>query len=175
MKAATEEQRRFVDSVHAAQGILGRICAVYAQDEESRRDLRQEMLLQLWRSHSSFRSQSSFSTWMYRVALNTALMYRRKEKRRRPTVSIDDVPSPDSENQAAANGEDVQFLYRCIQQLPKLERAVILLHLEQKSYQEIADVTGLSEGSVSVRLVRIKQKLKTVLEERGFAGVKQHE
>lgn len=172
MKAMTEEQRSFVDRVHAAQGILHRICAVYTQDEESRNDLRQEVLLQLWRSYSSFHSQSSFSTWMYRVALNTALMYRRKQKRHRPTVSIDEVPPLNAVGHSAVDDEDVQFLYRCIQELPRLDRGVILMQLEQKSYQEIADVTGLSEGSVSVRIVRIKQKLRTMLAERGYMGEK---
>lgn len=172
MKTAIEEQHAFVEAVYAAQGILHRICAVYAQDSETGNDLRQEMLLQLWRSYPSFRSRSSFSTWMYRVALNTALMYRRKEKRRRPTLSIDEVPPPNAESHSVANDEDVQFLYRCIQELPKLDRAVILMQLEQKSYQEIADVTGLSEGSVSVRIVRIKQKLRGRLEERGQKGAK---
>jgi RNA polymerase sigma-70 factor (ECF subfamily) len=69
----------------------------------------------------------------------------------------------------------VQLLYRCIQELPGLDRAVILMQLEQKSYQEIADVTGLSEGNVSVRIVRIKQKLRTMLEQRGYKGEKCHE
>jgi RNA polymerase sigma-70 factor (ECF subfamily) len=170
MKATTEEQRSFTDRVHAAQGILHRICAVYTQDKESRNDLRQEMLLQLWRSYPSFRSQSSFSTWMYRVALNTALMYRRKQKRHRLTVSIDEVSPPKAEGHSAADDEDVQFLYRCIRELPRLDRAVILMQLEQKSYREIAEVTGLSESGVSVRIVRLKQKLRTMLEERGQPG-----
>jgi RNA polymerase sigma-70 factor (ECF subfamily) len=168
--AMTEEQRSFVERVYAAQGILHRICAVYTQDKESRNDLRQEILLQLWRSYSSFRNQSTFSTWMYRVALNTALMYRRKQKRRWLTVSIDDVSPPQAEDDSATDDEDVQLLYRCIQELPRLDRAVILMQLEQKSYQEIANVTGLSEGNVSVRIVRIKQKLRTMLEERGYTG-----
>ena len=170
MKGTTEEQRSFVDLVHAAQGILHRICAVYTQDGESRNDLRQEMLLQLWRSYSSFRSQSSFSTWMYRVALNTALMYRRRQKGHWLTVSIDDVSPPHTEGHAPEDDEDVQLLYQCIHELPRLDRAVILMQLEQKSYREIADVTGLSEGNVSVRIVRIKQKLRTMLEERGYKG-----
>lgn len=174
MKTTTEEQRSFIDGVYAAQGILHRICAVYTLDEESRNDLRQEMLLQLWRSYSSFRRQSSFSTWMYRVALNTALMYRRKQKRRRPTVSIDEIPAPNTGGPSPANDEDVQFLYRCIQELSRLDRAVILMQLEQKSHQEIAEVTGLSEGSVSVRIVRIKQKLRAMLEERGYKEEKSH-
>jgi RNA polymerase sigma-70 factor (ECF subfamily) len=171
----TEEQRQFVERVHGAQGILHRICAVYAQDQDSRKDLRQEMLLQLWRSYPSFRHQSSFSTWMYRVALNTALMYRRKQKRRWLTVSIDDVVPPHAEDDSASDDEGIQLLYRCIQELPRLDRAVILLQLEQKSYQEIADVTGLSEGNVSVRIVCIKRKLREMLEERGYKGEGHHE
>jgi RNA polymerase sigma-70 factor (ECF subfamily) len=170
--AMTEEQRSFVERVYADQGILHRICAVYTQDKESRNDLRQEILLQLWRSYSSFRNQSTFSTWMYRVALNTALMYRRKQKRRWLTVSIDDFSPPQAEDHSAADDEEVQLLYRCIQELPRLDRAVILMQLEQKSYQEIADVTGMSEGNVSVRIVRIKQRLRTMLEERGYKGEK---
>lgn len=168
----TEEQRLFVERVHEAQGILHRICAVYTQDEDSHKDLRQEMLLQLWRSYPSFCNKSSFSTWMYRVALNTALMYRRRQKRRWATVSIDDVVPPHAEDDSAADNEGVHLLYRCIHDLPPLDRAVILLQLEQKSYQEIADVTGLSEGNVSVRIVRIKQKLRTMLEERGYEGAR---
>jgi RNA polymerase sigma-70 factor (ECF subfamily) len=175
MTAMTEEQRLFVERVHEAQGILHRICAVYTQDEDSHKDLRQEMLLQLWRSYPSFRNESSFSTWMYRVALNTALMYRRRQKRRWVTASIDDVVPPHAEDVSEADDEGVQLLYHCIQELPRLDRAVILLQLEQKSYQEIADVTGLSEGNVSVRIVRIKQKLRTMLEERGYKGVRCHE
>jgi RNA polymerase sigma-70 factor (ECF subfamily) len=172
MTLMTDQQRSFVERVHGAQGILHRICAIYAQDEESRDDLRQEMLLQLWRSYSSFHNQSLFSTWMYRVALNTALMYRRKRKRDWFTVSIDDVSHPHADDHSDGEGEDVQLLYRCIQELPRLDRAVIPMQLEQKTYQEIAEITGLSEGNVSVRIVRIKQKLRTLLEERGYTGGK---
>lgn len=172
MTAMTEEQRSFVERVHEAQGILHQISAAYANDEESRSDLRQEMLFQLWKSYPSFRNESSFSTWMYRVALNTALMYRRKQKGRLPTVLIDDILPPPAEANVATDDEGIQLLYRCIQELPKLDRAIILLKLEQKSYDEIAYVTGLSEANVSVRIVRIKQKLKIMLEERGYTGEK---
>jgi RNA polymerase sigma-70 factor (ECF subfamily) len=175
MKAVTGEQRSFIERVHGAQGILHRICAVYAREKESRDDLRQDMLLQLWRSYPSFGNRSAFSTWMYRVALNTALRHLRRQKRLRPTVSMDDVPAPCAGDHSVENGEDVECLYRCIQELPGLDRAVILLQLEQKSYQEIAEVTGLSEGAVSVRIVRIKQKLKNLLRERGLTGEDGHE
>jgi RNA polymerase sigma-70 factor (ECF subfamily) len=111
---------------------------------------------------------------MYRVALNTALLYRRKQTRQRPTVSIDDVDVPSTDSHSDANAEDVQLLYRCIQELPKLDRAIILMQLEQNSYRDIAEVTGLSEGNVGVRLVRIKQKLRAMLEERGCKGEGHH-
>jgi RNA polymerase sigma-70 factor (ECF subfamily) len=166
----TEEQRSFVERIHLAQGILHRICTVYTQEKESRNDLRQEMLLQLWRSYPSFRNRSNFTTWMYRVALNTALGYHRRRQRLRPAVPIEDIRPPKAEDHSVSDAADVELLYRCIRELPKLDRAVILLQLEQKSYREIADVTGLSEGGVSVRIVRIKQKLKTLLRERGLAG-----
>jgi RNA polymerase sigma-70 factor (ECF subfamily) len=82
-------------------------------------------------------------------------------------IPIDEVPLAAGKDHAAADDKDVRLLYRCIQELPKLDRAVILLHLEQKCYREISEVTGLSEGSVSVRIVRIKQKLRGRLQERG--------
>ena len=175
MSAMTEDQRLFVERVYKAQGILHRICSVYTRDEESHKDLRQEMLLQLWKSYPSFRNQSSFSTWMYRVALNTALMYRRKQKRLWLMVPIDDDAPPPVEDDSPGDDEGVQLLYRCIRELPRLDRAIILLQLEQKSYREIADITGLSEGNVSVRIVRIKQKLRTMLETRGYRGESNHE
>jgi len=166
----TEKQLLFIEHIRDSQGILFRISAVYATEEASRKDLRQNILLQLWRSYATFRDQSLFSTWMYRVALNTAMMYQRKQKNHLLTVPIEDVPQLTSEINPIADSDDVQLLYRCIQELPKLDRAVILLKLEQKSYQEISDVTGISESNVSVRLVRIKQKLRTLLEEKGYKG-----
>ncbi|MCC6397471.1 MAG: hypothetical protein IT282_10670 [Bacteroidetes bacterium] len=91
------------------------------------------------------------------------------------TVSIDDIAPPLADDGPQTDDEAVQLLYSCIQELSKLDRAVILLQLEQKSYQEIADVTGLSEGNVSVRIVRIKHKLRTLLEERGYKGAERYE
>jgi RNA polymerase sigma-70 factor (ECF subfamily) len=159
-----------VELVEAHQGILHRICSVYGRDIDDQRDLFQEMVLQLWRSYDSFRGESRFATWMYRVALNTALLEQRRAARR-PTLTqsgdreIQDVPIP-----AATRGpdEEVRVLRACIQELPSLDRAIVLLHLEERSYDEISEITGLSRSNVSVRLVRLKERLRHALEQKGF-------
>lgn len=161
---------RFVGQIHAAQGILHRVCAVYSRTREERQDLWQEILLQLWRAFPAFRGHSSFSTWMYRVALNTALMHRRSRSRAYPTIPIEDITLPATAGPGVETQEGVRLLYDSIRGLDPLDRAVILLRLEEKSYGEIAEVTGLSEGNVSVRLVRAKEKLKQAMLARGYTG-----
>jgi RNA polymerase sigma factor (sigma-70 family) len=164
----TEQQQEFVQQVYNSQGILFRICSVYARDAESRNDLRQEMLLQLWRSYPSFRGESTFSTWMYRVALNTALMNFRKEKREHQSLPIDNIPVSEIPREENEDNEGVRLLYACIQELPALDRAIVLLHLEERTNEEIARILGVNPGNVSVRLVRLKARLRRALEERGI-------
>ena len=168
MKQKQQAYQAFVDLVYQHQGILQRVCSVYTFSPEDRDDLYQEILMQSWRSFASFNGQSKFSTWLYRVALNTALVRRRKAAARREVaceaganvdVAVDDRGDRDP---------DVDLLYRCIQELPTLNRAIVLLYLEQHTYEEIAEITGLSRGNVSVRLVRIKDKLRQLLLARGY-------
>lgn len=164
----TDQQQEFVKQVYKAQGILFRICNVYARDAANRNDLRQEMLLQLWRSYPSFRKDSAFSTWMYRVALNTALMHSRKEKRESRSLPIDDVPASEVPCEEHEDDEGVRLLYECIQELPALDRAIVLLHLEERTGEEIANIIGVSRGNVGVRLVRLKERLRRALEAKGI-------
>ena len=150
------------------QGILHRFCSVYANRPGDREDLFQDMVLQLWRSFASFREQSSFTTWMYRVALNTALLHRRKASRR-PDLTQGGESDIASVAVAAEVPQDgVAVLRYCIRLLPTLDRGIILLHLEERSYEEIAEITGLSRSNVSVRLVRLKDRLRRMLESRGL-------
>ena len=160
----------FIAKVNESQGILYRICAVYTNDAEDRNDLWQEILLQLWRSFHSFKEKSSFSTWLYRVALNTALMHQRKKKRRWLSKPIEDKELAVAENISVHQDDEVQLLYTCIHDLPHLDRVIILLQLEQKSYHEIAEITGFSDKNVSVRIVRIKEKLRQMLIKKGVQG-----
>ena len=160
-KASSELQRKFLDLVEAHQGIVFKVCSLYAGDEHERQDLHQEILMQLWRSFPSFLGGSQFSTWMYRVALNTALLARRRQRSRPQWGSLPEpgLAAPDP----TGADLDVEQLQRCIRRLPKLDRAVILLYLEQYKYEEIAELTGLSRQAVGVRIVRIKKRLRECL------------
>lgn len=171
MTPIKKQQSEFLDKVNQSQNILYHICSVYTRNREDWEDLWQEILLQLWRSFSSFQEKSSFSTWMYRVALNTALMYQRKKKRSWfHTATENDVLSED-ETPTFQKDEQVQLLYECIRELSPLDRAIILLKLEQKSYKEVAEITGFTESNVSVRIIRIKDRLRQLLIQKGVKGV----
>lgn len=154
----------FLDLLEQNQDIIHKICGIYAAHEEDREDLSQEIVCQLWRSYPSFRGDSKFTTWMYRIALNTALLNLRRTRCRGRTRPIEArhedavVEASDSERQETIDG-----LYAAICQLRQFDRAIILLYLEQLPYREIAQITGISEANVSVRLVRIKNRLRKLL------------
>ncbi len=159
-------QESFLDEVRPHQGMLRRIAAVYADSFEDRRDLLQEMLLQLWRSYPGYRGDAKFSTWMHRVALNTALLgWRRRSRRPEGHLSADDrvldnLPGIETDDEA------VRELYAAIRALPGVDRAIVALWLEGHSYSEIAAIIGLRRSNVSVRLVRLKEKLRASFEDR---------
>jgi RNA polymerase sigma-70 factor (ECF subfamily) len=163
----TDQKSRFLELVEQNQDIVHKICTLYAWDVDDRKDLSQEIVCQLWKSYQSFRGDSKFTTWMYRVALNTALLDVRRSRRRIRTESLGiqhgniSVDVSDPEEQGTIAG-----LYKAIGRLHQFDRAIILLYLEQFSYREISDVIGISESNVSVRLVRIKKKLKELLTSR---------
>lgn len=163
MVPTPDRQAAFLALVEQHQGILHRVRSLYALDPDDAKDLVQEILMQLWRSFPSFRGEAAFSTWMYQVALNTALLRRRRSRAR-----AREEADPGALAAAAAGARwadpDVASLYRCIRDLPSLERAIVLLHLEGQSYEEIARTTGLSRGNVGVRLTRIKSRLRSCLE-----------
>jgi len=170
MTPVKKQQHKFLEKVNQSQNILYHICSVYTQNREDWKDLWQEILLQLWRSFPSFQEKSSFSTWMYRVALNTALMHQRKKKRSWFHTHTETQFLADDETANFQRDEEVQLLYECIQQLSPLDRAIILLKLEQKSYREVAEITGFTESNVSVRINRIKDRLRHLLIQKGVKG-----
>jgi RNA polymerase sigma-70 factor (ECF subfamily) len=157
-------KNRFLEQIEQNQDIVHKICGLYAAKRDDRKDLSQEIICQLWKSYQSFRGDSKFTTWMYKVALNTALLNLRRHRGRMRTESLKEhhtnIPA-----EAAGKEKHGQIskLYGAISQLGKLDRAIILLYLEQLSYKEISEVIGISESNVSVRLVRIKKKLKELL------------
>jgi RNA polymerase sigma-70 factor, ECF subfamily len=156
--------------LHEYGGTVLKVARAYTLTAEEREDLAQDILLQLWRSLPQFEGRASASTWVYRVALNTALTWQRKEGRRRvrqqPLLEPEELPvgGLDSAEQTHRR-EVVEQLYAAIRQLPKAEAALVLLYLEDLSYREIAEVLGISEGNVGVKLNRARKVLGELMKE----------
>jgi len=162
MQHITED--KFVEDINQNIGIIHKISKIYFTDADNRKDACQEILYQLWRSYPGFKGDAKFSTWMYKVALNTALTYSKKGSREVPT----DMQTGNWEQLAAGNeqqplNERMALLYAAINTLSVTDKAITLLYLEDNSYDEIAEITGLTKTNVSVRLVRIKKTLKEKL------------
>lgn len=152
----------FIDILNNHRGLIYKVCHLYCSDPEDKRDLFQEIVLQVWKSRYSFRQESKLSTWMYRVALNTAITHFKKEKRLPQQVSMNGIEVPDLEGDDEKESM-VKELLAAIENLDKIDKSVILLYLEEKSYEEISEITGLSKSNVGVRLNRIKTKLSNQL------------
>jgi RNA polymerase sigma factor (sigma-70 family) len=155
----------FIEQINQNLGIAYKICRIYFSDPDDQDDVLQEMMYQLYRSYNSFHGRSKFSTWMYRVCLNTALIYRRKDIRRKHeplTTSHHQIANPPRNNEQEA----IDLLNSVIASLPALNKAIMLLYLEDMSYDEIADITGLTKSNVSVKLMRIKQHLETEMKKK---------
>ena len=164
----------FKNIVDEYNGILYKIARSYTTEEADFKDLYQEMLIQLWQSFDRFKGEAKVSTWIYRVALNTALTFQKKQKRQIATNPIDNVSYKIAETSGV--GEElvyqkekkIELLYQCINLLKKDDRAIILLHLEEKKYDEIAEIIGITTSHVGVKLMRIKKQLFQLLKEHGY-------
>ncbi len=143
------------------EGIIFKITTIYTYNQEDQKDLYQEIVYQLWKSYDNFKGNSKISTWMYRVALNTAITRLKKEKRRGNHIGIDGVLMQQAEQYDTAFEEKLEILYAHIKKLNALEKGLILLLLEGNKYEEIAEITGLTPSNVGTRISRIKQKLKS--------------
>ena len=152
------------------QGVVLKVARAYSKTTEESQDLAQEILLQVWRSLPQFQGRSSATTWFYRVALNTALGWSRQEQRRRtrqqPILELAAVSAtaPDSVQQAEQR-EMIERLYAAIRQLPKTDAALVLLFLDDLSYRQMAEVLGISESNVGVKLNRAKKALGELMQE----------
>lgn len=154
-------EKEFVKIITENQGIIHKVCSVYCDSEEDRRDLFQEILAQLWKSYATFRNESKFSTWMYRVAINTAITSFKKIKRQPDQKSLEiGSVQIESEEYDSEVEEQILLLHEAIAQLSGIEKSIILLFLENKDYEEIAEITGITRNYVRVKMNRIKHKLK---------------
>ncbi len=152
----------FLSVIESHKGILYKIANSYCKDNEDRNDLIQEIIVQLWKSFETYNDQYKYSTWIYRIALNVAISFYRKENRRKEiahpiTDSILNFAETSSTNDTEKN---INLLLQFISELKELDKALMLLYLEERSHREIAEIIGISETNVATKIGRIKTILK---------------
>ena len=157
-------ESKFLQDFEQNQNIVHKICRIYTTNQDAHNDLFQEVVIQLWKNYSKFRGDSKFSTWMYRVALNTAISLYRKSTRTITTQDIDDF-SYKIQSIQYDDTEEMQLkaLYNAIRQLNDIDKALIFLYLEDKPYKEISETLGITEVNARVKMNRAKDKLKNIL------------
>ena len=159
-----ELEHKFVTELETHQNIVHKVCSLYTSDQDAHNDLFQEITIQLWKAYPKFRGESKFSTWMYRVALNTAITLYRKSKRRVPTQNYDSVIFKiKADEYDATEEQQLKLMYNAIRELGDTDKALVLLYLEEKDYAEISETLGISEVNARVKMNRIKNKLRTIL------------
>ena len=151
----------FVAVVNQYQAMLYKVCNMYCHNEHDRQDLFQEIVIQLWKSYSKFRGESKFSTWLYRIAINTAISDLRKKKHHTAHVAPEQLPSDIQEIQYHKEKEErLQQMHAAIDELTEIEKGIVMLYLEEKSYEEMEDILGINQNNLRVKMNRIKEKLR---------------
>lgn len=155
----------YTSSILPHAGIIIKICRAYTDSQEDFEDYYQEVCLQIWRSKDSFKEQSEWSTWIYRLTLNVCLTLVKKTRKIKEHITLEHQPVDMTEELASGfSDESLAQLYAAMRQLSEIDRAVILLYLEEKSYQEISVIIGTNANNVGVRIKRIKERLKKILD-----------
>ena len=157
-------EHRFVKLLEANQNIVHKICRLYTNDKDAHDDLFQEITIQLWRAFQKFRGDSKFSTWMYRVSLNTAITLYRKSKRQIDTKDFESLSFKiKSEEYDDTTEQQLKLMYDAVKKLNDIDKALVFLYLEDKSYREISGTLGISEVNARVKMNRAKDKLRKIL------------
>lgn len=157
-------EQSFVQQLRENQNIIHKICRLYTSDSDAHKDLFQEITIQLWKAFPKFRGDAKFSTWAYRVALNTAITLYRKSTRSVSTVEYEKHSFFISQDEYNSEEEEqLKLMYQAVHQLNDIEKALIFMYLEDKDYTEIAETLGISEVNARVKMNRIKGKLKKIL------------
>lgn len=161
-----EQEAEFVSLLEENQNIVHKICRLYTQSEAEHKDLFQEISIQLWRSFDRFEGKSKFTTWMYRVGLNTAITLYRKNKKRLDTNPLnDEISRIELDQYDPVVDEQLNWLYQAIEEFSEIDKALVLLFLEDKRYDEIAQTLGISAVNARVKMNRIKQRLKKMIKQ----------
>ncbi|MEN9599314.1 MAG: hypothetical protein RL596_1633 [Bacteroidota bacterium] len=152
-------EKEFIHLLNQHQRIIYKVCNLYMQSHADKDDLFQEITLQAWKAYANFRGDAKFSTWLYRVALNTAITFYRKEKKQSLFISTDTLPDEDTSYHDPIE-EQTKAMYKAIGELSKVDKAIVMLYLEDYSYIEIGEMVGITANNVAVKMNRIKTKLK---------------
>ena len=153
-----ERERQFASILNEFGSVISGICFSYSSNSDDLNDLRQDILINIWKGLNGFRGDASLSTWIYRVALNTCVSTIRKRSKTISTISIDNMIEP-AEDTDPASRENIEQLHSLIASLSPLDKGIVTMWLDERSYEEIAEVTGISRNNVAVRINRIKKKL----------------
>lgn len=163
-----EKEKEFLSRIENHKGILYKVSKMYMDNHDDQQDLFQEIVCQLWKSYDTFRNESQFSTWMYRVAVNTAIVFLRKEKRKVDKYEIASENIKDDEGDSHIKESQLDHFYKAVQKLEKIDKAIIFYQLEGFSHKEIGENLGISEGNARVKLNRAKEKLKEIIKNQGY-------
>lgn len=151
-------EKEFLQMIRENERLIYKVCSFYTSDEYPMADLYQDVIVNLWQGFGKFRNEASFSTWIYRIALNTCISGMRKTSKRPQSMPVSALQEVLVEPESIS--EQIKEMYILIRQLKTMERTVVLLYLEGKTYQEIADITGLTVSNVATKLKRSKEKLR---------------
>ena len=156
-----EVEKQFEKDISENELLIYKVCRIYAYTDADRKDLFQEIVIQLWKAYPNFNRQAKFSTWLYRVALNTAITGLRKQKNfiipYEPAALNTNISD---DNYSKAEEERLQQLYTAIEKLNEVEKAIVMLYMEDRQYDEMEDILGISQGNLRVKMNRIKEKLR---------------
>ncbi|MGH2664632.1 RNA polymerase sigma factor [Flavobacterium sp.] len=162
------KEKEFLTRIETHKGILYKVSKMYMDNWDDQQDLFQEIVCQLWKAYDTFRGESQFSTWMYRVAINTSIVFLKKEKRKVDKYEIASENIREEENDAHIKESQLEHFYRAVQKLDKIDKAIIFYQLEGFSHKEIGANLGISEGNARVKLNRAKEKLKEIIKQQGY-------
>ncbi|MEO8962494.1 MAG: sigma-70 family RNA polymerase sigma factor [Ginsengibacter sp.] len=156
-----EAEKEFEKHIREHELLLRKVCRIYAYTDANREDLLQEIVIQLWKAWPKFKGHSKLSTWLYRVAINTAISGLRKKKNFIRYYEPMAMPEPVSEQSGVYDEEErLQQLYHAIEQLNAVEKAIVMLYMDDRPYEEMEEILGLSQGNLRVKMNRIKEKLR---------------
>lgn len=161
------KEKEFLEKIEKHKGMIFKISKMYLENQEDREDLFQEIILQLWKSYQAFEGKSQFSTWLYRVSLNTAITFLKRDKKRTDKNELHE--NIDMEYEQNTDKElQTEFLYKAVQELNPIEKALIFLFLEGQNHKQISENMGITEVNARVKLNRTKEKLQQIIKNYGY-------